>query len=228
MRRTFLSLCVAGLLTALASASASAATLRIDITDLDLAFDGYTLTDSNTVGGELDALRTMDFFLDDVAIGSLTTNIFAHLYIPVSEPIPVSGGTVKSDYGRFALLTSDTFMQGVGFQLEDITLDFKSFGDPKNPTLKLGGFASASIFAQIGLPFAEFDPSAPIDVLFTVHLSNVKAVEGYIRSFDGVGAGSVQGEGNVVPEPASMVLLGTGLLGAIGVRRRQQARGPQA
>ena len=48
MRRTFLSLCVAGLLTALASAPAAAATLRIEFDNFNVAFEGDPLTDSNT------------------------------------------------------------------------------------------------------------------------------------------------------------------------------------
>lgn len=225
MRRTFLSLCVAGLLTALASAPAAAATLRIEFDNFDVAFDGYALTDSNTVDGQTDALKTMDFFLDGNHLGGLTSNIFADMEIGVSDPIPASGGAVEGYGGFLALLTNPQSTTGVAFLFNKVDLLFTPFGTPQNPKLALSGVASADLLAQVMLPFnLEFDPSEKIDVLFIVNLANIETNDGYIRSFTGTGTGSVQGEANVVPEPTSMLLLGTGLIGAAGMRRRAQRK----
>ena len=84
MRRTFVSLCAAALLTALASAPAAAATLRLEFTDLDVSVRRRCpgLTDAKDSDlrvkfdpTEADPLAALEFFLDDVQIGSLISNI---------------------------------------------------------------------------------------------------------------------------------------------------------
>jgi hypothetical protein len=227
MRRTFVSLCAAALLTTLAATPAAAATLRLEFTDLDVSYNSLTgdITDAtDPLGGEMDpseadALATLDFFLDGVKIGSLDSNIWADLAIIGVDPIPTAGGSVVNAYGG----TLDILFgldQGIALDLSNVQFFLFAGG------AILTGTATADLFQQILVPFnVAFDPTQPIDVLFALGpLANTASSGGFFTGFDAEGTGSITGDGTVVPEPTSMLLLGSGLLAAAAARRRARPR----
>lgn len=219
-------------ISALTASSAAAGTLQIQFTGLNLQYDGTSIFDAgaaNTTGSgnpaQADALSAMNFYLDGSLVGTLTSDIYADLYLKDVLNIPASGGIVNTGgngdtFGIDLLMKNAT--PGWGLALNIDTMQF--FYTGSRIAISVAGLAT-DLAAQ-DLPFdLEFDPLQPITiVLSSASLSNITTAGGFVTGFNASGTGSVAGEGFVViPEPASYVLAGLGIAALAIVRRRRTA-----
>ena len=105
MKRVALTMVLAMVLTV--PAVASAASITIFITGLDLIFDGYNLEDSGSRAGWADNLLGAQFVLDGTTL--LGNPLPAHADVFIGDVmLPVDGGTAYSSVtGGFGLVTND-------------------------------------------------------------------------------------------------------------------------
>ncbi len=208
---------------------ASAAVLQIQMSGLNFIYTGDatggTLCDAGGCAGgggsalTADPLITAAFIVDGNLVGLLTLpGIWGDLFLPVNDGIASVGPTLTdTGAGFFDLLTS----AGPGGW--GLALDLEPGGVLiySNNQLSFTGTASVSnIFAQnlpfgleIGMPI-EFSYSANVIPPFTF-------AGGFITSFSAAGTPEVIGQ--AVPEPASILLLGSGLAYAARRVRRRRA-----
>lgn len=226
----------------LAAGPVSASTLQISFTGLNLMYDGGTGVifdgggNNSTRPGNAslaDALASMDFFVDATQVGhyNATDNIFADIYIPGVFNIPVAGGTRMST-GPFPSFGFDLFIGSTILAL-DIDSPFQITWDAGNVTI-LGSASTSSIQGQ-ALPFG-LTLGTPVNIGFDVFAVDYGTFQppsialnddingDYISRFTAFGSGDVRGPVSAIPEPATLMLLGFGLLGggAMSARRRRK------
>ncbi len=216
---------------------ASATTLSIQFTGLDLVYNGSTLCDlagcnpSSGTRAESDPLTTMTIGFDDDAdgvvdtpVGTLTGAIWADLSLDLAS-IPADGGTVSGSAGYLDLLMQ---YEDPGFGLALTIADWTATYTPVGGFFFFGSGAVSGIAHQ-SLPFGLGDAHLPVEFSFSSRISpgtlSTDPEQPYVVGFRASGTGEISAA--YTPEPGTALLLGSGLLGlcVLGRRRRVAVRG---
>lgn len=228
-KRSFLfAAAIAALILAI-SPVAQAATLEIQITGLDIFYDGNNVFDNgvhNTVRSgnpaDADALASIQFFLDNTLVHTISSDVYADLYIANLGAMPAGGGVLNSTgngdtFGIDLLTSANNPGWGLALNVDQMTM----FYTGSKIAISVSGLAT-SIPVQLLPPGLSFDPNQPLTIVMSsANLSGVTTAGGFVTGMHAAGTGNVAGV--LVPEPGSMALLVIGFLGAtlLGWRHRK-------
>jgi len=191
---------------------ASASTIEIQFTGLDMIYDGSTITDaggsSDPAGA--DSLDTVTYMVDGSALGTDLADIQVDVELGPIVGVPVTGGTVSTgpDSGGFELLIPSI---GLDLDLNEVSLTYTPFGH--SDLVFAGSLATVS---QQNLPFG-LTIGDPVTVSFSARIdpSSISHDGTHITGFSASGTGEVSGQLAPAPEPSSLALLATGALGLL-------------
>ncbi|MCX7426675.1 MAG: PEP-CTERM sorting domain-containing protein [Planctomycetia bacterium] len=216
--RTLLGCCLVVALL-LFQATASAETLMIEYTGLNISYIGDTITEV----GNPDPLTSLVYSVDGVQIGpTLSSDIAVDLSIPGVSGLSASADTtITSATGG----TLDLTLPGGKFlKLELGAATVSLFHINVLPTLKLHfalGAADANVLSQSlpGLLGGWLGDDIAVSFSSQVTSGSMTSAAGVVTGFLASGTGEIQG--NLVPEPATVALLISGLLACLAFIRRR-------
>ena len=191
--------------------SVRAATLEIQFTGVDLRYDFSSGTihdngDPGLAGGsdtsKADDLLTMDFLVDGIGVGTLSSDIYLDLLIPDITSLPVGGGSVTTDGSPAGVM--ELLMPGIGLSLTLGEAEVTYVPSLSGSMDFVFGGAVASVDGQ-SLPFG-LVIGDPVSVSFSTQLVSGTLTDNgtEVTGFDSRGTGEAQGQ--AIPEPSSSVL----------------------
>jgi hypothetical protein len=195
----------------------SANEIKILFTSLNLIFDqtgtGGDILDAGGSSGS-DALESVDITVDDAFFAGFNAadgdTLTADLVIEdVGMQLPVMGGSVSGLAGSFTL----------GLNGGSLAMDFQDatvIWTPLDGLRFVFSNATTMSFSATGLPVDFLDDST-VSLSFSTQVNSFPE-NGSVTAFTSSGTGEVTGE--LVPEPATALMLGLGIAG-LGVAGRR-------
>ena len=193
-------------------------TIQIEFTGVDLAYNGFEITDADPALDDPDPLSSVVFSVNNVLIGPILTSDITHdLFVPGVAGIPTSGGSVMSASGG-------TLDLGLGagnylnLNLAPVNVNFINI--PGAVTFVFAG-SVANVTGQDLPSGLQIGENVVVSISSQVNsMSLTDDGAGTVTGFSSAGTGEVGGI--AVPEPTSIVLLLLAIAGTCSLTSRQK------